>query len=175
MEPAQPRTRQVQKSPNPPSIVAGRVTRLIRLVNLLQGTERYTAEQLAKHLRVSRRTVFRDLKVLQRAGVPFVSRSGRGYDLSPDYAMSRVNLDVPEALGLMLLGKVAAAMPDQPLFRPAIEAIGRVVAQLPPAVRMVYDDLLAAVSFAQAAKDRDAGVHRARVRSTSGVGSCCFA
>lgn len=83
--------------------------------------------------------------------MPFVSRSGQGYDLSPDYAMSRLNLGVPEALGLMMLGKVAAAMPDQPLFRPAIEAIGKVVAQLPAAVRMVYDDLLDQVSFAPGA------------------------
>ncbi|MCH8152380.1 MAG: transcriptional regulator [Planctomycetes bacterium] len=151
MEPAQPRARQVQKSPNPPSIVAGRVSRHIRMVNLLQSTERCTAERLARHLGVGRRTVFRDLKVLQGAGVPFVSTPGRGYDLSPDYAMSRLNLGVPAALGLNLLGKVAAAMPDQPLFGPAIEAIGRVVAQLPPAVRMVYDDLLAAVSISPGA------------------------
>ncbi len=67
----EPITHQPAKLPNsaePQSVFAGRVTRLIRLVNLLQGTERYTAEPLAKHIRVSRRTVFRDLKVLQGAG-----------------------------------------------------------------------------------------------------------
>ena len=47
MGPALPSTRPVQKSPNPPSIVAGRVSRIIRMVNLLQSTERCTAEQLA--------------------------------------------------------------------------------------------------------------------------------
>ena len=48
MGPAQPRTRQVQKSPNPPSIGAARVIRLIRMVNLLQSTERCTAERLTR-------------------------------------------------------------------------------------------------------------------------------
>ena len=59
-----PITHQPAELPNsaePQSVVAGRVTRRIRLVNQLQGTKRYTAEQLAKHLRVSRRTVFHDL------------------------------------------------------------------------------------------------------------------
>ena len=50
MQPAQPCTRQVQKSPNPPTIVAGRVIRLTRMVNLLQRTERCTAERLARPL-----------------------------------------------------------------------------------------------------------------------------
>ncbi len=75
MGPAQARTRPVQKSPSPPPIVTGRVSRLIRMVNLLQSTERCTAERLARHLGVSRRTVFGDLKVLQSAGVPLVSPS----------------------------------------------------------------------------------------------------
>ena len=45
--------------------------------------------------------------------MPFVSRSGQGYDLSPDYAMSRLNLGVPEALGLMLDLEHAVSGPER--------------------------------------------------------------
>jgi hypothetical protein len=44
--------------------------RLIRLLELLQGRLAYDAPALARELGVTKRTVYRDLYVLQLAGIP---------------------------------------------------------------------------------------------------------
>ncbi len=44
-----------------------RIHRLLRLITLLQSGRGYTATDLARELEVSRRTVFRDLNVLEMA------------------------------------------------------------------------------------------------------------
>ena len=56
-------------------------------------------------------------------------------------------------LGLMLLAKLAEAAPHQPMFGPAVSAIGTVLAQLPAAARTVYDDLMSSVSISPGAVD----------------------
>ena len=53
-----------------------RVLRIIKCLRLLQDAC-YSPEDLAQHFRVSKRTVYRDLRVLARAGVPLVRPTGR--------------------------------------------------------------------------------------------------
>ena len=50
-----------------------RAYRLFRPVTLLQGRRAYTAAELAGELQVSRRTVFRDLNMLEMAHIPYYS------------------------------------------------------------------------------------------------------
>ena len=68
---------QSRTSSDPPTIFVGRVTRLIRLIGLLRSTNQpLTVDQLAVQLGVSRRTIFRDLKLMQQAGVAYTSVHG---------------------------------------------------------------------------------------------------
>ncbi|MCO5085107.1 MAG: helix-turn-helix domain-containing protein [Mesorhizobium sp.] len=53
----------------------GRKLRTLRLLR----TGLITAEELAKHLRVSTRTVYRDIKRLKREGQPIHGEAGVGY------------------------------------------------------------------------------------------------
>jgi predicted DNA-binding transcriptional regulator YafY len=46
----------------------------------------YSARDLAGHFRVSRRTVYRDLRLLERAGVPLVRRRDDRRYYVPDHA-----------------------------------------------------------------------------------------
>ncbi len=48
-----------------------RLKRLLRLIGILRSAEPKTAEELARLLGVSRRTVFRDLDLLSEAGIPY--------------------------------------------------------------------------------------------------------
>ncbi|MBC8074651.1 MAG: HTH domain-containing protein, partial [Chloroflexales bacterium] len=52
-----------------------RVERLTGIVLLLQERPR-TAEQIAAHFAVSRRTVLRDVQALCEIGVPLIAREG---------------------------------------------------------------------------------------------------
>lgn len=55
-----------------------KLERLIGLLNLLATTDKITVQELADRFEVSRRTIFRDLDSLNRAGIPIVSYPGIG-------------------------------------------------------------------------------------------------
>ena len=60
---------------------AGRVDRrLMRIITCLRMLERrcYSVTDLARHFDVSKRTVYRDLRLLARAGVPLVRHTREG-------------------------------------------------------------------------------------------------
>ncbi|MCX5653696.1 MAG: HTH domain-containing protein [Planctomycetota bacterium] len=54
----------------------GRSIRIIKCLRLLESAC-YTVDALAAHFRVSRRTVYRDLRLLAGADVPLVSQGRR--------------------------------------------------------------------------------------------------
>jgi predicted DNA-binding transcriptional regulator YafY len=81
-----------------------RVSRLLTLVGLLKARGSMTAEQLAGELGVSRRTVYRDVDVLAKAGVRLESAHGR----AGGYRIPR--RDRPEMLGLGAEATESAAL-----------------------------------------------------------------
>lgn len=79
------------------------VDRLLTLLLILQGRGRTTAERLSEELGVSVRTVYRDLRALERAGVPVVGERGPGggVQLDPRYRGELSGLTGPEAEALL--------------------------------------------------------------------------
>ena len=55
-----------------------RIYRLLRLITMLQGRRGYTVNELAGELEVSRRTIFRDLNMLEMARIPYYYDQQRG-------------------------------------------------------------------------------------------------
>jgi predicted DNA-binding transcriptional regulator YafY len=81
-----------------------RIHRLLRLITLLQGSQTWSVEELAVELQVSRRTVFRDLNMLEMAHIPYhFDRERKSYRINGHYFLPPVNLDLTEALSLMLM------------------------------------------------------------------------
>jgi predicted DNA-binding transcriptional regulator YafY len=81
-----------------------RVSRLLTLVGLLKARGSMTAEELAGELGVSRRTVYRDVEVLAKAGVRLESAHGR----AGGYRIPRRGR--PEMLGLGAEATESAAL-----------------------------------------------------------------
>jgi predicted DNA-binding transcriptional regulator YafY len=79
---------------------AARFARILTLLELLQSQVRHNAGSLAWELGVSRRTVQRDLDVLDLAGIPccYIAEQG-GYVLSGDYRFTVTALTDDELLG----------------------------------------------------------------------------
>jgi predicted DNA-binding transcriptional regulator YafY len=79
---------------------ADRLARALHLLELIQGGGRFDAPALAAEQECSVRTVFRDLKVLELAGVPwyFEGKTG-GYRVRPDFRFPVLNLTDEELLG----------------------------------------------------------------------------
>lgn len=93
-----------------------RAARLINLVLLLQARSTMTASELARELKVSERTVYRDVLALSAADLPVYAEQGRsgGYRLVGGYRTRLTGLNQAEAEALygLVLQNAAAGEPD---------------------------------------------------------------
>ncbi|MEZ6046674.1 MAG: HTH domain-containing protein [Planctomycetaceae bacterium] len=81
-----------------------RIKRLVRLLDLLQSGHAYNSAQLAELCQVSRRTVFRDIRILQESGVQIQFFEDRqGYSLPGNFFLPPMDLKLNETLSLLLL------------------------------------------------------------------------
>lgn len=64
-----------------------RLSRLIALLTQLQTKHLMTATSLAEKFEVSVRTIYRDIRALEEAGVPILTEEGKGYTLMQGYRM----------------------------------------------------------------------------------------
>ena len=82
--------------------VLNRTERLFALVLLLQTRPNMTSRALAEHFKVSRRTIFRDLRALGESGVPLTYADGGGYEILEGYQLPPLMLTAREAATLLL-------------------------------------------------------------------------
>jgi Predicted transcriptional regulator len=86
----------------------GKVRRLLQLLERLQSGRTHTTEELSHFCGISRRTVFRDIKTLQQAGIPILYDSARqGYWITASSTLPPTNLTLQETLALLLLANAA--------------------------------------------------------------------
>lgn len=118
---------------------------------LLQSGQGRSAAELAQELGVSRRTLFRDLSMLQMAGIPFYHEPDVGYRISRAFYLPPVSLTILETLALLLLGKSAAAQRGRPMVTEAISAINKLTSTVPEPVREACNEMMENVSIVPAA------------------------
>ena len=115
---------------------ASRITRVVRLLTTLQSGKNYTVEDLAEIFGKSRRTIFRDLKELQAIGVPYHYDPGNGgYQIDPEFFLPPIDLNLHEALSLLLVAHKARNQMQVPLGRSALLAALKIENNLPAKVR----------------------------------------
>jgi proteasome accessory factor B len=120
------------------------------MITMLQGTRGYSATQLAGELEVSRRTIFRDLNMLEMARIPYFFDPQRsGYRLNPNFFLPPVNLTLPEALAILLLAGRLRGTARLPLLAHASRAAVKLESALPDSIRQhvgsVIDNLQASL------------------------------
>lgn len=104
-----------------------RTIRLFQLLDCLRGrVVPISAEALAGMLRVSVRTIYRDMSTLQAMGAPIRGEAGVGYQIENGYFLPPLRFD-PDELEAIVLGlRLAAAKGDPALA----EAAGRAAAKI---------------------------------------------
>jgi len=112
-----------------------RIERLLKLLQVLQAGQPVSGEELSRAIGVSRRTVFRDLELLSRAGLPFLfDRSTGRYVAERTTLLPPVTLTHAEAIALMLAAKNMVSRPLIPETRATASAAAKLESMLPAAM-----------------------------------------
>ena len=125
-----------------------RIYRLLRLITMLQSKRNYTVDELADELEVSRRTVFRDLNVLEMAHIPYQYDSlAGGYSISQHFFLPPVNLTITEALAVLSLTGRLRTTAQVPLVAEATRAAVKIESVLPQQVSQYVGTVLERLSM----------------------------
>ncbi|GAB2540586.1 helix-turn-helix transcriptional regulator [Spirosoma aerophilum] len=89
-----------------------RLDRLTSILIHLQTKRVVRAQELADRFNISLRTVYRDIRSLEEAGVPIGAEAGVGYFLT-DYHLPPVMFSTAEASALLMGGKLMEKWADQ--------------------------------------------------------------
>lgn len=92
-----------------------RFDRSLAILILLQSRKRVTAQQLADRFSVSLRTVYRDIRSLEAAGIPIIGEAGIGYALMEGYRLPPVMFTREEAASFIAAEKLMLQFTDAAL------------------------------------------------------------
>lgn len=113
-----------------------RVHRLLRILTLIQSNTGWDARKLADECGTTERNIYRDLKMLEGAGVPcFFDPETGGYRIRGDFFMPPVELTLEESLALIALADQVGGDDQIAFTRPAAQAATKLRSQLPGAIR----------------------------------------
>ncbi len=128
---------------------SGRLPRLLRVIDMLQSGRVHNSNDLAQACNVSRRTIFRDISILQKAGLNIVLDDDRqGYYLPHRLKLPPSELSVPEALSLLLIcQELGGTESGVPFHAAARSAAWKVCQNLPQHVRSFLGEAAGAVSI----------------------------
>ena len=116
-----------------------RADRLFQLVRLLRTRGFSTGQQLAESLGVSKRTVYRDIRDLERSGVPIRGEAGVGYRLERGFEMPPLTFSEAEIEALVLGARIVGAWGDLELASSSESALQRLESVLPEPLRRVVE------------------------------------
>lgn len=112
-----------------------RAARLFEIVQHLRGDRLVTARMLADKLEVSVRTIYRDVRDLQSAGVPIDGEAGVGYLLRPGYQLPPLMFSSAEIEALIVGARMVKAWAGHRLAESAAESLVK-IGEVVPSERM---------------------------------------
>ena len=103
-----------------------RLSRLTAILTILQTKRLLTASELANKFSVSTRTIYRDIKALEQAGVPILTEDGKGYSLMEGYRIPPVMFTESEANALITAEQLILKNKDASFVKEYTEAINKI-------------------------------------------------
>lgn len=107
-----------------------RLSRLTAILTILHTKRFVTSSNLAKKFDVSVRTIYRDIKALEQAGVPIIAEERKGYTLMEGYRIPPVMFTESEANALITIEQLVQKNSDSSLIKEYTEAVNKIKAVL---------------------------------------------
>lgn len=109
-----------------------RTDRLSAILIHLQSKRIVKAQEIADRFNISLRTVYRDIRALEEAGVPIGAEAGVGYFLQESYKLPPVMLTTDEASALLFGEKLIEKMSDNKIRENFCSALYKIKSVLRP-------------------------------------------
>jgi predicted DNA-binding transcriptional regulator YafY len=103
-----------------------RLTRLTAIITQLQSKRIVTATEIAEKHNVSIRTIYRDIRTLEKSGIPIVTEEGKGYSIMDGYKIPPVMFTQEEANALITAEQLIKKNKDQSLTEHYESAITKI-------------------------------------------------
>lgn len=103
-----------------------RLARLAAILTQLQSKRIVTAKDIAEKHNVSIRTVYRDIRTLEKSGIPIVTEEGKGYSIMQGYKLPPVMFTEEEANALITAERLIRKNKDQSLTEQYESAITKI-------------------------------------------------
>jgi predicted DNA-binding transcriptional regulator YafY len=107
-----------------------RLPRLTAILTQLQTKRLITSTTLAAKFNVSIRTIYRDIRALEKSGVPILTEDGKGYTLMEGYRVPPVMFTESQANALILAEQLVLKNKDTSFIKDYSEAIEKIKAVL---------------------------------------------
>ncbi|MCG8306153.1 MAG: YafY family transcriptional regulator [Cytophagales bacterium] len=107
-----------------------RLSRLTAILTQLQSKRIITAKQLAERHNVSVRTIYRDIRTLEKSGIPIITEEGKGYSIMEGYHLPPVLFTEAEANALITIEQLAIKNKDLSLVENISNALEKIKAIL---------------------------------------------
>lgn len=107
-----------------------RIDRISAMLIQLQSKKIVKGQDIADRFGISLRTVYRDIKTLEEAGVPILSEAGSGYSLMEGYRLPPVMFTKAEAQSFLIADKLVEKLTDPSTHKLYQEALFKIKAVL---------------------------------------------
>ncbi len=127
-----------------------KIERISATLVALQSRKYVTAEYIAAGFGVSLRTVYRDLRILEEAGIPIVSNPGVGYSLAAGYKLPPLMFTAEEAVAFLMAEKALGIQTDSDiheLFRSGMDKVRAVLKAAEKNILEDFDNHIHALGF----------------------------
>ena len=89
-----------------------RIERISSILIQLQSKNTIKAKEIADRFEISLRTVYRDIRSLEEAGVPLIGEAGIGYSLVDGFRLPPILFTKEEAMALITAEKLVEKVTD---------------------------------------------------------------
>ncbi len=118
-----------------------RIDRLTAILTHLQSKRFVRAIDIAKRFGISLRTVYRDIRALEEAGVPVFGEAGLGYSLVEGYRLPPLMFTKEEAVSFLMAEKIMEKWVDQESSSPLQSAMFKIRSVLKSQEKDVLEEM----------------------------------